>query len=51
MPSRGPAVPIKKQTVAMPKRATVGSNSGGPVGRMQTALATAAKNDLDWKEF
>jgi methyl-accepting chemotaxis protein len=48
MPSRGPAAP--KQPVAAPKRAVAG-NSGGPVGRMQTALATAVKADPDWKEF
>jgi hypothetical protein len=26
-------------------------NSGGPVGRMHAALATAVKTDPDWKEF
>jgi len=50
MPSRGPAAP-KQQPVAAPKRAAAGGNSGGPVGRMQAALATAVKNDPDWKEF
>jgi hypothetical protein len=25
--------------------------NGGPVGRMQTALATAVNADQDWKEF
>jgi methyl-accepting chemotaxis protein len=47
-PSRGPAA---KQPVAAPKRAAAGGNSGGPVGRMQAALATAVKTDPDWKEF
>ena len=32
---------------AVPKRAV----GGGPVGRMQTALATAINADADWKEF
>ena len=42
MPSRGPAAP-KQQPVAAPKRVVAGGNSGGPVGRMQAALATAVK--------
>ena len=33
---------------ATPKRAAV---NGGPVGRMQAALATAVRNDPDWQEF
>ena len=45
---RGPAVP--KQPVAAPKRAISG-NRGGPGRRMQAALATAVKDDPDWKEF
>jgi len=49
MPSRGPAAP--KQPVAAPKRAVAGGSRGGPVGRMQAALATAVKDDPDWKEF
>jgi methyl-accepting chemotaxis protein len=51
VPSRGPAAAPKRQPVAAPKRAAAGGNSGGPVGRMQAALATAVKNDPDWKEF
>ena len=47
-PSRGPAA--KQQPVAAPKRAAA-SNTGGPVRRMQTALATAIKSEPDWKEF
>jgi hypothetical protein len=27
------------------------SNGRSPVGRMQSALATALKDDPDWKEF
>ncbi len=47
-PSRGPAA--KQQPVTAPKRAAA-SNTGGPVRRMQTALATAVKSEPDWKEF
>jgi methyl-accepting chemotaxis protein len=50
VPSRGPAA-AKKQSSAAPKRAASGSHSRGPVGRMQTALATAVSSDADWKEF
>ena len=39
-----------QQPVAAPKRATP-SNAGGPVRRMQTALATAIESEPDWKEF
>ena len=39
------AAPAKRQPPAAPVR------RGGPVGRMQAALATAIKDDLDWKEF
>ena len=35
------------QAVVPPKR----RRRGGPVGRMQTALATALNADADWKEF
>ena len=47
-PSRGPAA--KQQPAAAPKRAAAG-NTGGPVRRMQAALATAIKSEPDWKEF
>jgi methyl-accepting chemotaxis protein len=52
-PSRGPAVAPKKQQqpVTAPKRVAAGANGGGPVGRMQAALATAVQNDPEWKEF
>ncbi len=57
-PSRGPAAapkrqpaPASKQPATAPKRAAAGGNGGGPVGRMHAALATAVKNDPDWKEF
>ena len=55
-PSRGsaalkqPAAP--KQTPApAPKQAAAAANSGGPVRRMQAALATAINSEPDWKEF
>ncbi len=57
-PSRGPAAALSRGPVAQkqpatpaPKRAAASSNGGGPVRRMQTALATAIKNEPDWKEF
>jgi methyl-accepting chemotaxis protein len=50
-PAKAPATAPKRQPAVAPKRAAAGSNGGGPVGRMQTALATAVKNDADWKEF
>ena len=37
-----------QKTQPAPKRAAM---NGGPVGRMQAVLATAVKNDPDWKEF
>ena len=49
LPSRGPTEP-KKQPVAAPKPAAA-ANAGGPVRRMQTALATAVKAEPEWKEF
>jgi methyl-accepting chemotaxis protein len=48
VPSRGSAA--KQQPVAAPKRAAA-SHEGGPVRRMQTALATAIKSEPEWKEF
>jgi hypothetical protein len=46
----------RSQAAAAPKRngaAPSGQNGAhrGPVGRMQTVLATALKDDPDWKEF
>jgi methyl-accepting chemotaxis protein len=40
---RHPAAPAKRRPAAAP--------TGGPVGRMQTALAAAIKGDPGWKEF
>ncbi len=54
VPSRGPAAE-KQQPAAEPKqepkRPAAGGNAGGPVRRMQTALATAVSDAPDWKEF
>jgi methyl-accepting chemotaxis protein len=50
VPLRGPAS-AQRQSVAAPKLAAAGGNSGGPVGRMHAALATADKSNPDWKEF
>ena len=41
----------QRQPAAAPKPAGSGSGTGGPVGRMQAALAAAVNNDPDWKEF
>ena len=55
-PSRGPAAAKqpaapKQQPAAAPKRAAAVANAGGPVRRMQAALATAVNAEPDWKEF
>jgi methyl-accepting chemotaxis protein len=50
VPSRGTTA-AKQQPAAAPKRVAAGSNGGGPVRRMQSALATAVKSEPDWKEF
>jgi methyl-accepting chemotaxis protein len=47
-PLRGPAA-AKQPPAAAAKRAV--AIRGGPVGRMQAALATAVSDDADWKEF
>jgi methyl-accepting chemotaxis protein len=49
---RAPAA-APKRPAAAPKAAPkhAGTNGGGPARRMQAALATAVKNDPDWKEF
>jgi methyl-accepting chemotaxis protein len=48
-PARTAAPSVKPQPAA-PKRAAARAN-GGPVGRMQSALATAVKHNPEWKEF
>jgi methyl-accepting chemotaxis protein len=49
-PKRPVAAPAKPAKPAAPKRAAA-LNGGGPVGRMQAALATAVRSDPDWQEF
>ena len=39
-----------RKPVAAATKAVAGRR-GGPVGRMQTQLATAINQDADWKEF
>jgi len=48
-PAAVPRRPAAAPKAAAPKRAANGG--GGPVGRMQAALATAVQADADWKEF
>ncbi len=51
-PSRSSGKPVAKpQPVAAAKRLAAGSEAGGPVGRMQAAIAAAVNDDVDWKEF
>jgi methyl-accepting chemotaxis protein len=45
-----PAGSAKAPAATVPKRPIAGGNRG-PVGRMQTALASAIKSDPDWQEF
>jgi hypothetical protein len=40
-----PAAPARRHPTPAP------SGRGGPVGRMQAALATAFDDDPEWKEF
>ena len=49
--SRAPAATPKRPPVVTPKRAAANGRGGGPVGRMQAALATAIHDDPEWKEF
>ena len=49
--SRAPAAAPKRPPVVTPRRAAANGRGGGPVGRMQTALATAIHDDPEWKEF
>ncbi|MBX9776532.1 MAG: nitrate- and nitrite sensing domain-containing protein [Xanthobacteraceae bacterium] len=51
-PAATPAPAPKRAPVATPRRSAAAANAGGgPVGRMQTALATAIHDDPEWKEF
>jgi methyl-accepting chemotaxis protein len=49
--ARPKAAAPKQRPLAAPKRAAAGGHGGGPVARMQAGLATALKEDTDWKEF
>ena len=50
--TRAPAAVPKRAPVVAPRRAAVANGKGGgPVGRMQAALATAIHDDPEWKEF
>jgi methyl-accepting chemotaxis protein len=51
MAARPQAAAPKRQPVPQVKRTAVAGRAGGPVGRMQAGLATAFKQDPDWKEF
>ena len=48
---RTPAATPKRPPVVTPRRAVANGKGGGPVGRMQAALATAVQDDPEWKEF
>jgi methyl-accepting chemotaxis protein len=45
------AAPVRKASSAAVAAAAVNGRRGGPVGRMQAAVATAMAEDPDWKEF
>ena len=49
-PAPAIAAPPRSNKVAIPKRAAV-RGGGGPVGRMQGALAAAVNTAPEWKEF
>jgi methyl-accepting chemotaxis protein len=46
-----PAAERKAAPVGAPKRAAPAARRGGPVGRMQSALATALAHDEEMEEF
>jgi methyl-accepting chemotaxis protein len=48
---RNSVAPAPRPNGASRPASTPVTTRGGPVRRMQTALATAVKNDMDWKEF
>jgi methyl-accepting chemotaxis protein len=50
-PAKREAVPVRKAASAAVAAAAVNGRRGGPVGRMQAAVATAMAEDPDWKEF
>jgi methyl-accepting chemotaxis protein len=50
-PAKREIAPVRKATSAAVAAAAVNGRRGGPVGRMQAAVATAMAEDPDWKEF
>jgi methyl-accepting chemotaxis protein len=50
-PAPKPQVAARRPAAPPPPKRTVAGTNRGPVGRMQTSLATAIKDDPDWKEF
>jgi uncharacterized phage infection (PIP) family protein YhgE len=50
-PAKREAAPVRKAASAAVAAAAVNGRRGGPVGRMQAAVATAMAEDPDWKEF
>ena len=50
-PAKREAAPARKPASAAIAAAALNGRRGGPVGRMQAAVATAMAEDTDWKEF
>ena len=50
-PAKREAAPARKPASAAIAAAALNGRRGGPVGRMQAAVATAMAEDADWKEF
>ena len=52
-PSRRPSARLPRPQAGVRRHtaAAVNGRRGGPVGRMQAAVATAMAEDTDWKEF
>ena len=50
-PAKREAAPTRRPASAAIAAAAVNGRRGGPVGRMQAAVATAMAEDPDWKEF
>ena len=50
-PVKREAAPARKPASAAIAAAALNGRRGGPVGRMQAAVATAMAEDPDWKEF
>jgi hypothetical protein len=42
---------VRKPASAAVTAAALNGRRGGPVGRMQAAVATAVAEDKDWQEF